>query len=165
MPEQRLWAPWRPPSMRGERADEGRIICLAAAARDDVAPFVVHGGERCSAMFNAFAYSSGHPMVAPVRHVGSVEDLDADEPPELMILTQRALRAESRPDGFHLGVHEAEIAGAGFAGRVHRHVVRRCAADSNFAAVTADTRVLPQSLEDTYAALRGRFATATGDAP
>jgi ATP adenylyltransferase len=37
------------------------------------------------------------------------------------------------------------------------HVVPRWAADSNFMAVTADTRVLPQSLEDSYAALRERF--------
>jgi ATP adenylyltransferase len=38
------------------------------------------------------------------------------------------------------------------------HVVPRWAADSNFMAVTGDTRVLPQALEDTYAALRERFA-------
>jgi hypothetical protein len=29
---------------------------------------------------------------------------------------------------------------------------------SNFMAVTGDTRVLPQSLEDSYSALRARFA-------
>jgi ATP adenylyltransferase len=37
------------------------------------------------------------------------------------------------------------------------HVVPRWEADSNFMAVTADTRVLPQSLEDSFAALRGAF--------
>jgi ATP adenylyltransferase len=68
-----------------------------------------------------------------------------------------ALRAAYRPDGFNIGVNEGKVAGAGFAGHVHVHVVPRWEADSNFMAVTADTRVLPQSLEDSYAALRARF--------
>jgi ATP adenylyltransferase len=54
------------------------------------------------------------------------------------------------------------VAGAGFAGHVHLHVVPRWAADSNFMAVTADTRVLPQSLEDSYAQLRERFQSSGG---
>jgi ATP adenylyltransferase len=100
-------------------------------------------------------------MVSPHRHAASIEDLDDDELLELMTLTRRALRAVRdtyAPDGFNLGVNEGEIAGAGFAGHVHLHVVPRWAADSNFMAVTADTRVLPQSLEDSYAQLRQRFA-------
>lgn len=100
-------------------------------------------------------------MVSPHRHAASIEDLDDDELLELMALTRRALRAVREiyaPDGFNLGVNEGEIAGAGFAGHVHLHVVPRWAADSNFMAVTADTRVLPQSLEDSYAQLRQRFA-------
>jgi ATP adenylyltransferase len=40
---------------------------------------------------------------------------------------------------------------------VHLHVVPRWAADSNFMAVTADTRVLPQSLERSLAQLRSRW--------
>jgi len=168
MSEQRLWAPWRLAYMQGERAGEGCIFCLAGDAGDDAARFVLHRGERCFAMLNAFPYNCGHLMVAPVRHVGSVEDLDPDELLELMTITQRALRAvrdEYRPDGFNLGVNEGEIAGAGFADHVHLHVVPRWEADNNFMAVTAETRVLPQSLQDTYAALRGRFDTATGGAP
>src|ERR671923_1258787 len=94
MPEQRLWAPWRLAYMRAERPEEGCIFCLAAAAGDDAARLVL---ERCFAMLNAFSYRSGHPMVAPVRHVGSVEDLDAGELLELMTIAQRGLRDESRP--------------------------------------------------------------------
>jgi ATP adenylyltransferase len=57
-----------------------------------------------------------------------------------------------------MGINEGEVAGAGYAGHLHLHVVPRWAADSNFMAVTGETRVLPQSLEDTYAALHDRFA-------
>jgi ATP adenylyltransferase len=99
-------------------------------------------------------------MVSPRRHVPSLENLDGDELLQLMTLTQRslsALRETYGPDGFNLGVNEGEIAGAGFADHVHMHVVPRWAADNNFMAVTGDTRVLPQSLDDSYAALRERF--------
>jgi ATP adenylyltransferase len=78
-----------------------------------------------------------------------------------MRLLQRslgAIRAAYRPDGLNIGVNEGKVAGAGFAGHVHVHVVPRWEADSNFMAVTADTRVLPQSLEDTYVALRRAFS-------
>jgi ATP adenylyltransferase len=77
-----------------------------------------------------------------------------------MLVAQRSLRAlreAYRPDGFNLGVNEGEVAGAGFAGHVHLHVVPRWAADSNFMAVTGDTRVLPQSLGDSCATLSERF--------
>ena len=55
-------------------------------------------------------------------------------------------------------MNEGEIAGAGVADHMHLHVVPRWAADNNFMAVTGDTRVLPQSLDDSYAALRERFS-------
>jgi len=161
MSAQRLWAPWRMQYVQGERKDEGCIFCLAVGPGDDQARLVLHRGERCLLMLNAFPYNSGHLMVSPHRHVASIERLDDDELLELMTLTQRALhavRATYAPDGFNLGVNEGEVAGAGFAGHVHLHVVPRWAADSNFMAVTAYTRVLPQSLEDSYAQLRERFA-------
>ena len=160
MSPERLWAPWRMRYVQGERKDEGCIFCLAAGPGDDEARLVLHRGERCLVMLNAFPYNSGHLMVSPHRHAASIEDLDDDELLELMTLTRRALRAVRKtygPDGFNLGVNEGEIAGASSAGHVHRHVVPRWAADRNFMAVTADTREPPQSLADSYAQLRERF--------
>jgi ATP adenylyltransferase len=160
MAEQRLWAPWRMEYVQAERKDDGCIFCLAAQAGEYEPRLVLHRGERCLMMLNAFPYNSGHLMVSPHRHLASIEDLDAGELLELMTLAQRALRAlrdAYHPHGFNLGVNEGEVAGAGFAGHVHLHVVPRWAADSNFMAVTGDTRVLPQSLQDTYRTLRSRL--------
>jgi ATP adenylyltransferase len=160
MAEQRLWAPWRMKYVQGGGQQSGCIFCLAAERDDDEARYVLYRGERCFVMLNAFPYNSGHLMVTPYRHVASIEDLDDDELLELMALTQRSLRAlrdAYRPDGFNMGINDGEVAGAGFAGHVHQHVVPRWAADSNFMAVTGDTRVLPQSLEDSYTMLRDRF--------
>jgi ATP adenylyltransferase len=158
--DQRLWAPWRLQYVRGDRGDEGCIFCLAAESGDDEARYVVHRSAGCFAMLNAFPYNSGHLMVAPARHAASLADLDDQESVQLMRLLRRALgalREAYNPDGFNIGVNEGKIAGAGFAGHVHVHVVPRWAADSNFMAVTADTRVLPQSLEDSLVAVRHGF--------
>jgi ATP adenylyltransferase len=155
-----LWAPWRMRYVQGERKDEGCIFCLAAETGDDRARLVLRRGERCLAMLNAFPYNSGHLMVAPFRHVASIEHLDDEQLLELMTMARRtlgAVRETYGPDGFNLGVNEGEVAGAGFAGHVHLHVVPRWAADSNFMAVTADTRVLPEALEATYSRLRERL--------
>jgi ATP adenylyltransferase len=147
--------------VRPRRAqDEGCIFCLAAQPGEDGHRHVLRRGKRSLVMLNAFPYNSGHVMVSPHRHVPSIEDLDAAELLELMTLAQRALRAlrdAYQPHGFNLGINQGEVAGAGFAGHVHLHVVPRWAADSNFMAVTGDTRVLPQSLEDSYATLRPRL--------
>ena len=161
MAEQRLWAPWRMQYVQGERGEPGCIFCLAAEPGDDEARYVLQRGEGCFAMLNAFPYNSGHLMVSPDRHVASLADLGDDESLALMRLLQRslgAIREAYRPDGLNIGVNEGKVAGAGFAGHVHVHVVPRWEADSNFMAVTADTRVLPQSLEDTYVALRRAFS-------
>jgi ATP adenylyltransferase len=147
--------------VQGERKDEGCIFCLAAQAADDEHRHVLRRGDHGLIMLNAFPYNSGHLMVSPYRHVPSIEDLDAGELLELMTLAQRALHAlrdAYHPHGFNLGVNEGQVAGAGFAGHVHLHVVPRWAADSNFMAVTGATRVLPQSLEDTYATLQPRLS-------
>jgi ATP adenylyltransferase len=160
MAEQRLWAPWRLRYVQGERGDPGCIFCRAAEPGDDAARHVLARGEGCFALLNAFPYNSGHLMVSPDRHVPSLAKLDDEESLALMRLLQRALgavRAAYRPDGLNIGVNEGKVAGAGFADHVHVHVVPRWEADSNFMAVTADTRVLPQSLDDSFAALRDAF--------
>ena len=161
MAYQLLWAPWRLRYVQGDRTEKECIFCAAARPGDDAARLVLLRGERCFAMLNRYPYNSGHLMVSPYRHVASIEDLDSDEALELMTMTQRALRAlraAYQPAGANLGINEGEIAGAGFAGHVHLHVVPRWAADSNFMAVVGDTRVLPQALEDSYATLRERLA-------
>jgi ATP adenylyltransferase len=157
--EQRLWAPWRLEYIQGPKPDEC-IFCAAVADDDDRERLVVARGERCFVMLNAFPYNSGHLMVSPHDHVGSIEDLSDDVSLELMNMTQRSLAALRRaysPEGFNLGINQGKIAGAGFDDHVHLHVVPRWAADTNFMPVIASTRVLPQSLEDSYATLSEAF--------
>jgi ATP adenylyltransferase len=150
--EERLWAPWRLEYIKGPKPEEC-IFCAGPGAGEDAAKYVVRRGEHCFAMLNAFPYNNGHLMVSPYRHVPSIEELDEPELLELMTLTQAsltALRAAYQPEGFNLGVNQGKIAGAGVEDHFHLHVVPRWSADTNFMPVIGDTRVLPQSLEDSY---------------
>ena len=159
MAEQRLWAPWRLDYIQGPKPDEC-IFCAKPAADDDEDSYIVHRGERCFVILNAFPYNNGHVMIAPYRHLPSIEELDETELLELMTLARRSLAALGEayaPEGYNLGINQGKIAGAGVEDHVHLHVVPRWGADTNFMPVIGDTRVLPQSLKDSYKALKQRF--------
>ena len=139
---------------------EGCLFCTVAAAGDDETSMVLHRGEHAFVMMNAFPYNPGHVMVAPFRHVGEFEQLsDAEllDAGRLQQATVRALREEMSPHGFNVGMNLGRVAGAGIPDHVHWHVVPRWNGDTNFTTVLGETRVLPESLEDTYRKLRARF--------
>ena len=112
-------------------------------------------------ILNAFPYDTGHLMVAPLRHVGDVSDLDTEERHELMDVTSASLdvlREGLAPDGFNVGMNLGRVAGAGVPGHLHVHVVPRWGGDTNFMPVVAETKVLPEMIEQTDAKLRPLFA-------
>ncbi|MEA2472627.1 MAG: adenylyltransferase [Thermoleophilaceae bacterium] len=152
MPEERLWAPWRLDYIKGPKPDEC-IFCTKPQAGDDRASYIVHRGEHCFAILNAYPYNNGHLMVSPYRHVPSIEQLEPDALLELMTMSQSAiaaLREAYGPEGFNLGINQGKVAGAGVEHHIHLHVVPRWGADTNFMPVIGDTRVLPQSLDASY---------------
>jgi ATP adenylyltransferase len=156
----RIWAPWRLAYVKDASKDIDCIFCAKPAEDDDRASFIAHRGERCYVILNTFPYTNGHFMVAPFEHVAQLQDLDPEVVAELMELAQRGLRALDGaygPEGYNVGFNQGKVAGAGFEGHIHLHVVPRWAGDTNYMPVLADTRVLPQTLEDSYEALRAGF--------
>ncbi len=100
-------------------------------------------------------------MVAPYEHTGRLDELDSAAAAEMMHLAQRSLRALERaygPEGYNVGANLGAVAGAGVEDHVHLHVVPRWKGDTNFMPVLGDVRVLPQSLEDSWADLHNAFA-------
>jgi ATP adenylyltransferase len=51
-----------------------------------------------------------------------------------------------------------KAAGAGIAGHIHMHVLPRWVADANFMTVVGETRVLPESLDETFTRLKAKFS-------
>jgi len=116
----------------------------------------VHRGERAFVLLNKFPYSSGHLMVAPVRHVGDFAELTDEEALEIHRLGAQgmeALRAVFAPEGFNLGWNIGRSAGAGVPDHAHLHVVPRWAGDTNFMPVLADVKVMPEHITRTAESL------------
>jgi ATP adenylyltransferase len=159
MADERLWAPWRLEYIKGEKPD-GCFLCEKPLESDDEAAYIVHRGDRCFAILNAFPYNNGHVMIAPYAHVGAIEELPDETALELMQLTARAVKALAGaygPEGYNIGINQGKVAGAGLEHHIHQHVVPRWGADTNFMPVIGSTRVLPQSLAESWKALSERF--------
>jgi ATP adenylyltransferase len=69
------------------------------------------------------------------------------------------LRDLYRPDGINLGMNLGKAAGAGVEGHIHMHMLPRWIADANFVSVIGETRVLPESIEVTWARVRKALDT------
>ncbi len=152
---ERLWRPWRINYVHNIESirDEGCIFCTKPAQDDDRKSLILYRGDKAFIIMNLYPYNTGHVMVAPYRHVGEIELLVETEMKELMELTSLAVRAskeEITPQGFNIGINLGKAAGAGFAEHVHVHVVPRWQGDTNFMPVVGESKVMPESLEDTY---------------
>ena len=157
-----LWAPWRSKYVvsAAQKRNETCIFCEATKTNDDRSSYVVFRGKKNFVILNAFPYNPGHIMIAPYRHIGTLEALDAEESLEMFELVKaslRILRKVYNPDGFNIGVNIGRAAGAGIESHVHVHVVPRWNGDANFMPVVAGTKVLPESLDDTYKKLKAAF--------
>jgi ATP adenylyltransferase len=169
MANHRIWAPWRLNYVKDASKDmeEECIFCAKPAADDDESNLIVHRGEHAFVILNLFPYTNGHLMVAPYEHTSRFQDLSADTLAEITDLSQQAMRILEdvyAPHGFNLGLNQGRVAGAGVEHHIHLHVVPRWGGDTNFMPVTADTRVMPQTLDQSFAALRGRFVADGGTA-
>jgi ATP adenylyltransferase len=157
-----LWSPWRMEYIQASKDvsdDAGCVLCRLRDGEDSER--VLTRTELAFVVLNKYPYNPGHLMVIPSRHVGDLEELTDDESLELHRLLQRsvrALREESEPHGFNLGMNLGRIAGAGIPDHLHWHVVPRWSGDTNFMPVVGQTRVLPELVEETARRLAPRFA-------
>ena len=164
-----LWAPWRmtyiDKSKQTGQEEGGCIFCDKPATGRDAEELVLHQEPLAVVMLNAFPYNNGHLMVAPRRHTADYAGLTAEEGAALMRLSQWCvewLTAAFRPDGFNMGMNLGRVAGAGVADHLHLHIVPRWNGDTNFMPVISDTRVLPDSLENSYRKLRAVIEARNG---
>ena len=151
-----IWAPWRMKYVGGAKP-EGCVLCAKARAEDDESEHVLFRGEHNYVLVNAYPYNSGHLMVVPYAHVGMLVDLDQPTMCEMMQLAQvvsRAIRRCMKPDGINLGMNIGKAAGEGVEEPLHLHVVPRWIGDTNFMTSLAETRVVPQALDDCACQLR-----------
>ena len=158
-----LWTPWRRAFVEGsDDRPTGCFLCNAPKSRDDKETLILLRAATVFVLLNRYPYNTGHLMVAPYIHTGDLVHLAAEIAAELMALTQRsvdALQRAYRPDAFNIGMNLGRTAGAGVPDHLHVHVVPRWNGDTNFMPIVAQTKVLPETLDQTYDRLKPAFGS------
>ena len=155
-----LWSPWRMEYLEGGNNEEGCVFCVAQTRPDSAKNLIVYRGQHAYVILNLYPYTSGHVLVVPFEHNPNLEELDPETRAEMMELASRSmtvLRSIYKTQGFNMGANIGEAAGAGVPEHVHLHIVPRWNGDTNFMSTLAQTRVLPETLEDTYERIKNGF--------
>lgn len=158
----RLWSPWRLAYVTGTASAGGCIFCDAAqpAADSSGNALVLIRGRVSYVILNLYPYNSGHLMVVPNRHVGTLAAAEPEELAEMMRLTRDAeiaLTETYQPQGINVGINLGRPAGAGVVDHVHIHLVPRWTGDTNFMSVVGNVRVLPEEIGESAKRLRPVF--------
>ncbi len=144
----KIWAPWRSKFIYS-RKRKGCVFCGNRSGRKKDRHLIDRTRYSFS-ILNLYPYNNGHVMVAPYRHVKSLELLSAPEIADLMklvIKTKVKIDKLLKPDGYNIGMNLGKAGGAGYAGHLHIHIVPRWVGDTNFMPVLSGTKVVSESLE------------------
>ena len=165
--------PGVPAALAAWPGDKHCVFCNMIAAADyavehgmereqaEAAIYLLERGRSCFMVLNAFPYNSGHLMVVPYRHEHSLAALPLEEADELLRMTrqaERVLQAAYQPNGMNFGLNLGKAAGAGVAEHLHLHGVPRWLGDNNYMSVLAETRILPEMLDESWRRLRAALA-------
>ncbi len=135
---------------------EGCVFCSARENGPSAESLLVSVHGEAMLIMNKYPYNAGHLLILPKRHVGSFADLTAKEAADIFVLQQKALAALQdlyNPGGFNIGLNLGAVAGAGIPDHLHWHLIPRWPGDSNFFPLIAQTKVVIETLEQTYARL------------
>lgn len=155
-----LWAPWRMGYILSNQKDQDCIFCPGKNRNLDEERLILHVGKRTLVMMNRFPYNNGHLLVAPIRHVSGLDQLDEEGTLDLLLTVRRSievLKEAMSPEGFNVGLNLGHVAGAGVEEHMHFHIVPRWKGDTNYMTVLDDVRVIPEHIQETYRKLRPAF--------
>ncbi len=148
-----LWAPWRVEYILNNAKEDGCIFCPGEKEPEGS---ILFRGKHSLVMMNKYPYINGHLLVAPLRHVAALDQLEETEKTVLLTMVGQAvtiLKKTMKAEGFNVGLNLGKVAGAGVEAHLHFHVVPRWNGDTNFMTVFGDVRVIPEHMQQTYARL------------
>ena len=151
-----MWASWRMEYILNDK-EKGCIFCKALSDRDNL---TLYKGKVTMVVMNKFPYINGHLLVAPIKHLSTLDQLSKGEMGDLLETVEQSvgiLKKVMTPDGFNVGLNLGKVAGAGVEEHLHFHIVPRWFGDTNALTVFADVRVIPEHLLDTYNNLKPYF--------
>jgi ATP adenylyltransferase len=149
-----LWTPWRMSYIQEEKnSNDDCIFESGRGKKHEKQSLLLYRDTLIVVLLNRFPYANGHLLVAPVRHVGDISELLAEEAAALFNMLRESvtiLRKHKTPDGFNVGLNLGKVAGAGHPDHLHFHVVPRWEGDHNFMTVLAEVRTIPEHIDNTF---------------
>ncbi len=149
----KLWAPWRAKYVAIIGKPNGCIFCQIQREKKDKKNFLFLRKRHSYSVLNIYPYNNGHVLVVPYRHVRDLSQLQKDEREDILDLleeTKKLLDRTLKPQGYNIGINLGRVAGAGFPGHLHIHIVPRWKGDVNFMPVIGDVRILSFSLKTLF---------------
>ena len=148
-----LYRPHRMKYVRRIDAPRGCVFCAAHSQKQGFDSLCVYKSEYSMIILNKYPYNSGHLLVLPISHQGDLLKLSDIEFADLNQTLKKALAAIQKiytPNGVNIGLNLGAAAGAGIPEHVHYHLIPRWAGDLNFFPIIAETKVVVETLEQTY---------------
>jgi len=155
-----LWAPWRMGYILSNDKEDGCIFCPGKDRSKDEERLILSVGQHTMVLMNRYPYNNGHLLVAPVKHVSGLGQLNNKETLDLLLTVRKTveiLKEIMNPEGFNVGLNLGRVAGAGMEEHMHFHIVPRWKGDTNFMTVVGDVRVIPEHIKETYKKLRPHY--------
>jgi ATP adenylyltransferase len=144
----------------GTKTGAGCIFCELPRENKDAQNLILFQSAHSFVILNKYPYNNGHLMVIPHKHTADFNDLNSTEHADLITLTNHcvsALKESYKPEGFNIGMNLGAAGGAGIREHLHFHIVPRWTGDTNFMPVLADTKSMPQHLDESFNQLEPYF--------
>ena len=146
--------------------DEGCVFCRAAKNKISFDTLCVYKTEHSQIVLNKYPYNSGHVLVLPLKHCGDMlllSDVEYTDLQNTVRLAVKAVQSIYQPNGFNLGVNHGASSGAGIPQHLHYHIVPRWLGDVNFFPMIADTKVVVETVEQSYEKFENYFKSHKAD--
>lgn len=156
---EQLWTPWRMKYIKEEKPDYC-VFCKVIKEKKDKQNFVLIRNKRAISVLNIYPYNNGHIMIIPARHISDFNQITMTENKEMFLQSKaitQALKETIDPQGFNIGLNMGSVAGAGIEEHLHIHIVPRWEGDTNFMPLLGKTKVIPETLSNTYKKLKNNL--------
>lgn len=148
-----IFRPDRLKYVRRLKNDPNCVFCESGKSEPSFENLLLYKTKYSQIVLNKYPYNNGHLIVCPLKHGGSMFDQTDEEYEDLMRLVKFAaslVKSVYPAQGLNIGINHEKAAGAGIPDHLHWHVIPRWFGDTNFFPVIAETKVLPETLEQSY---------------
>lgn len=135
---------------------KGCVFCKAAKRGVSFESLCLYKDDLAMVVLNKYPYNNGHLLILPIKHQGEMDLLDEDiymRVTKLLRKTSAIIKKVYECEALNVGLNQGSMAGAGIPDHLHFHLIPRWRGDTNFFPLIADTKVVIETLEQSYGRL------------